>query len=223
MKRITIIMVVAIVISICGMAKAINMWQYTFNGYVTSISDGAGLITAQFGPGFGVNSPVSYTFIVDYDAQATKTFNDGSVYTYVWSSYRQFYGYSTVTTYRYADFISGDVLHEAGGGSHNAPGDVSEYNVYSYYDVSSPGLHDRITFIGGSDDERINISLDNISSSSMTAGTTGFNGYTYAYDSSGSKSQFNFSSTLADVAQIPEPVSAIFYLIGGAFIVRRRK
>src|SRR3990172_2654952 len=117
MRRIsTLIAAFATVFALAGHAKAAPMY-YTFDGTVSSVTDAAGIIA---GAGLSVGSAVTYTLIVDFATDGSYTRNDGTVYTYTDSAYKDYF---------FADYVSGDALWQKDGGFRNDPGYTAEYNV----------------------------------------------------------------------------------------------
>ncbi len=49
-------------------AKASPMY-YTFTSSVSQISDSGGMVSAQYGAGFGVGSAATYTYLIDLQSQ----------------------------------------------------------------------------------------------------------------------------------------------------------
>jgi len=210
MKK-TIVILIALVMLFVGAqkAQAVPMY-YTFSGTVTSYSDIAGIINSKFGAGFGVNSIVTYTFIVDFAADGYQTLNNGDVVTKVDAYWSDYY---------YADYYSGDSLASTDGGYYNNPATagysstgIAEYNYG--IDVSYYGNPNRFFLFGNSKDTRTRISkLGGITLSTMAVGATGIKGFDQARNSNGQRSYIFSNLTLVSV---PEP-STMLLLASGLF------
>jgi PEP-CTERM motif len=119
MKRIsTLIVAIVATVAFVGHARAVPMY-YTFDGTVTTINEvgtGAGI---ALGAGLIVGSDVTYTLIVDFDADGTFTLNNGVV--------NNFADTADVDWF-FTDYVSGNALSEKDGGFFNGDGDTAENN-----------------------------------------------------------------------------------------------
>ena len=213
-KLTTLLAVMAIVFGLSGKAQAVP-YYYTFVGTVSSMMDDAGAIYSQlpyvsndYAIG-GIGATVEYWFIVDLDADGTRTLNDGTVTTY--SDDADF-------DYFYADYFSGDALVQVDGGVWNDPPNVAEYNV-GYDNVGCDGIIEACGLLSGnSDDDYFDIYSASALVSDWAVGTSVWsrNG---AYDSIGNYSYLEAALTLTDISpvnQVPEP-STLLLLGSGLF------
>ena len=105
-----------LILCLPGFASADNKMYYTFEGTITTINDLAGAIAAV---GLEIGSPVTYTIVMDLDAQGSTTYNNGNVTPKIDTAEKDYF---------YTDFISGTVIEPINGGYFNEPGSVAEYN-----------------------------------------------------------------------------------------------
>ncbi len=199
MKKTTILMAALIMLVVSApQAKAVPQY-YTFEGTVSSFSDGAGIITSQFG---SMPTTVTYTVILDFDLPATKTYTDGDVNTP---------SNTASEDYFYADAYSGDYLLQVGGGSNDDPHNVAEYNWGK--DTTTDGL-----VLLNSDDEYMYIS-SLTPFSNMIVGTTGI-GHDWAYNANSEYSFIYSHLTLMSItatnASVPEPSTLL--LLGSGLL-----
>ncbi len=108
MKKTTVVLATLFMLFVGAQkAQALPMY-YTFEGDVDNTVDFAGIIASQLGATFGVGSFITYTLIVDFDADGYETWNDGTVFMYTFPS--------TSDDFFYADYYSGDALWKVDGG-----------------------------------------------------------------------------------------------------------
>ncbi len=201
MKKTTILMAALVMLVVSApQAKAVPQY-YTFEGTVSSFSDGAGIITSQFG---SMPTTVTYTVILDFDLPATKTYTDGHVNTPSNTAFDDYF---------YADAYSGDYLSEVDGGYFhtNDAVDVAEYNWGK--DTTTDGL-----VLLNSDDEYMYIS-SLTPFSNMIVGTTGI-GHDWAYNANSEYSFIYSHLTLMSItatnASVPEPSTLL--LLGSGLL-----
>ena len=219
MKKIsTLIIAIVAVFALAGHAKAAPMY-YTFEGTITSLTDAAGIIAETdltTTTDLTVGGAVTYTFIIDVVASATKTYNDLSVYT--WTDNADY-------DYFFVDYYSGDAIFQKDGGYRNADSWVKEFNVgHEHY----PLWNDKSVISGGSDDDVIRIVSRLTLFSDWTIDTI-LRGTNYAYDSAGAfsliYSDLNLTS-ISDTAPVadegggstPVPEPSTMLLLGSGLI-----
>ncbi len=188
MKKTTILMAALIMLVVSApQAQAVPMY-YTFEGTVSSFSDAAGAITLQMPSGFGIGSAVTYTVILDFDADGYYALHDGSTVAYTDNP--------GIADYFYADAYSGDYLSAVGGGSFGGPSYIAEYNW---------GMNGSI-YTRSPDDTMVMYAP--ILFSTMSLGYSGtITGYNEAYDANANRSVINFALKLTSISDMPPPAS----------------
>ena len=162
MKKIllSIILAGSLVIVGVGIARAVPMY-YTFEGTVTVMADGAGIIANA---GLELGSKVSYVFLIDFDQPGSYRRNNGEI-----GEFGEFY----------AAYISGSMLSEKDGGFYNAPSDIAEYNF---------GFYNWASFYTGSTNSNVYLAIFN--SNILELGSLGRVSNT-AWDAEGNYSQLD--------------------------------
>lgn len=190
MKKLIIIpAMAAMLFSLSGSAMAVPLY-YTFTGSVTYIDDSTGAIADA---GFAIGDSVTYTFILDFDADGTWTLSNGTVNTVADSVFSDYY---------YTDYVSGDALGQDGGamaernyGRDSLTGDFGLLHGNSAYD----GV-DIFSRLADASDWAVN---DTVS------------GYNQAFDSTvGAYSYLRSSLTLTDISPVSVPEPSTLLLLG---------
>ncbi|MEE9543652.1 MAG: PEP-CTERM sorting domain-containing protein [Thermodesulfobacteriota bacterium] len=213
MRKISaLIVAVVAVFALAGHAKAAPMY-YQFDGTASSITDDAGIIADAFGVAFGVGSAVTYTFIVDFNADGTQTLNDGTVNTIADTAEKDFF---------YADYVSGDALWQKDGGTFNDPDDVAEYNNGLNSLLGTEG-----SLYGNSADDYLKIYSPFNFVPDWAIGDIA-RGFNRLADSTGAFSLLYSNLTLTSITptSVPEPSTLLLLgsgLAGLAFVRRRFK
>ncbi len=206
-KMTTLLVVMAALFVMSGKAQAVTMY-YTFEGTVTGASDAAGAVDNA---GLSVGSTVTYTFLVDLDADGAITLNNGADFNYTDSAYADFL---------YSDYVSGDALEQIDGGIYDSGYSIAEYNLgYELSDVDFGYL------IGNSQDDLL-LLYSYLGVSDWAEGDTIY-GYNYAFDSNGAFSYLYANLTLTDISpvSVPEPSTLLLFGAGmlGLIAFRRRQ
>ncbi len=172
--------------------------QYTFEGSITVINDGAGIIADS---GMVLGDRVSYVFVLDFDKPGSYTLINGTV---------NYIGFADTF---FADFVSGDILLEKNGGYFNRSNDVAvaNYGLYGYYSSIYTGSRNSNLYLGIS-----NFSNFVIGSAARVSNT--------AWDSLGNYSQLDAQDLiLTNInSPIPEPDKILLFGIGLAGLLGAR-
>jgi hypothetical protein len=207
MKKLLLSFFSVVVFSVVVNSAEASPKYYTFEGTVTWIADGAGMI-ANKDVSLTYGDAVSYTWLIDYDRPGSYTLNSGLTYNGAGNFY--------------ADIVSGLRLHEVNGGFYNSPGNIAEHN----YGVGTTNGY----LNGGSDD--LFLQIYNISDiRGLSVGDTGMSSYERAFDEKGNATRFqSFDLKVTSVSDsIPQPVpepSTVFLFgagIAGVAFLKRRK
>ena len=194
-----------------GKAQAVPMY-YTFDGTVYNIIGTAPEIAND--QGFFIGDSVTYTFIIDFDANAAITYNSGTVFTYLDTA---------STDYFYTDYVSGDALVEVDGGYYNQGYYPAEYK-YGY------DCLDRICrdLWANSTDDLLQINSNSAISDWVPGGDATMYGINWAYDSTSAYSLLYADLTLTSISPVnavPEPSTLLLLGSGmlGLIAYRRRQ
>ncbi|MEW8348772.1 MAG: PEP-CTERM sorting domain-containing protein [Candidatus Thiodiazotropha taylori] len=200
-------------LALSGYVQAVPLY-FTFDGSIqSSIADDAGAITDA---GLSINDAISYTFLIDFDEQASRINNDGTTYVYP----------DTINNdHFFADHIGSGALGLVDAGFYNAPSNAAEYN-YGQSNISS-GPWTQI--IGGSENHFIAIygpidTINWIVGAALQSDEVVFN-------SSGGFSHILSSLTISGITEVvptsnvPEPSTLLLMSIGmiGLGATRLRK
>ncbi|MEW8143458.1 MAG: hypothetical protein AB2754_20005 [Candidatus Thiodiazotropha endolucinida] len=185
------------ILSISGSTGAASI--YSFNGNVTSIDDGTGIIGAT---GLAIGDSVTYEFLVDTNLPGTITRNNGD--TVIQLDPPNF----SNLDYFYADLISGSIIDEIDGGSYNNSNDVAEYN-YGWENITDI---DEGLLIGGSRDNHVVVRAP-LDFSDWTIGLS-LVGYERAYGQNFINSDAIYSLELTSITPAPIPLPAAAWLFG---------
>ena len=107
-----------------------NQRYYTFVGSIGAVEDVPGILADQ---GIGIGDEITFTILLDFDAQGTNTLNNGAVI--------------PVSDYFYADYISGTNIEPRDGGCYNDPEDVAEMNQ-AWDEVLGTGEYRSNVYVG---------------------------------------------------------------------------
>jgi len=177
-----------LVLGMAGTVFAVPMY-YTFEGAVTLIMDNAGIIADA---GLGLGSTTTYTFLLDFDADGSRSLNNGSIIPYV---------DKPTNDYFYADYISGNALEEKDGGSHNDATDVAEYNFGNSF-VNNASTEVTQIF-GNSGDNHIMLYSTSAFANNWTVGYNDLIVSNHAFDSAGVKSTLLSQVALISIVDAP--------------------
>lgn len=221
MKKITRLLTVFIIAAGLNIsAQAIPMY-YTFEGSITTIShDNAGAIANA---GFNEGDSVSYTLIVDLDADATETHFGGYV---DYDSYTD----SSSWDYFYVDYYSGDALQQIDGGFYNTVGPADGSGLMSASEsnwgystlIGQPGS----TLHVNSDDDLLQIKNTGLNLTDWTIGTWVHAG-NWAFDSENNQSHLFADVMLTNISlvnnyiAVPEPATIFLFILGLAGLALR--
>mgnify|MGYP000008807426 CR=1 FL=1 len=166
---------------------------YTFEGNITKIQDGAGIVADA---GLSLGDDVSYKFLFDFDRQGEYVQNNGTIV--------------PVGGTFYVDLISGSLIDEKDGGFFNEDKDPYELN----YGWDSTGR-----LLSNLFDNRTDIESEilGVRVSSWSVGDRVY-GQEAAYDSVGVSSVVKSHLTLTSIS-VPEPSSLLSLCIGFFSIV----
>ena len=164
----------------------------TFDGYVSSVQDSAGIISEA---GVNIGDSVSFVVYVDYERLGENTRNDGGV---VYSSD----GCNNVSCndFYYVDLASDTLLSEKDGGFYNEPYNNAKYNTGEF--ISFNEWH--VLNIGSTDNYLYFWWYGLTPITSWSVGHELY-GYESAYDSTGLHSNLSYTLTLADITAVPVP------------------
>lgn len=175
---------------------------YTFAGEIVRFSDEAGAFATS---GLAVGDSVLYQFIIDFDAQGSVTYNDGSVVQPPdVCDPPQIDG---VCDYFYTQLLTSNYLREIDGGSHNAPDDIGSIRIGEER-TSTEGWAG-VTLFGGSADALVYAFATDCGScliESIVLGTR-FSGFDRVFDNMGKYSLFQADLELMDISVVPIPAA----------------
>ena len=215
-KFLVVLFLLMIMLGVSGTVNAVPMY-YTFEGLVSEItSDNAGIISDA---GLIEGSPVTYTFLVDFDADGSWTDIDGNKHIISDDE-------ANGLDFFYTDYISGSALKAEEGGTH-------PYDTYAtsteWAAENNIGLDDSSFgegyLWGNSDDDSLLIGFDWLStghlytSSSLVSNWvvgTEVPAINQAYAIDGSFSELYAKLTLTKISPIPEPTTML--LLGSGLI-----
>ncbi len=189
---------------------------YTFTGTVTSGWDDAGIVQNTYGTSDLTGNPVEYLVLIDPTANATVTYNDGTIET--WDDIPANLGLGFTVDHFFADFVSGSLIDEEVGGAKNAPDDAAEFNVGASLDYAD-STPDSSSLLLESDDEVTQFSTQGLFAD-WIIGQRFFGSERAFGPSDGFWSEIQSDLVLTDISSAvsPVPIPAAVWLFGTALI-----
>lgn len=184
---------------------------YTFEGEINHLQDSFNIISDA---GLAIGDQVSYTFLVDRDKDATRTYNNSDIYTYP--------DYPASDNF-FVDVIDGSLIDEVANAFYGGANDVAEYNHGYVSTYSQAPIYSSL--FGGSDNNCIRI-LNNIHFNDWTIGTSTVGTEAAMGLDSFDIASYRSSLTLVSISEtyrVPEPLSLILLCTGlaGLSVIRR--
>lgn len=184
---------------------------YTFQGIVSQLnSDDAGIISDLE---VTVGTAMTYTYLVDFERDAERTFDNGTHTTLSDSPAAQMDLF-------YVEHLAGALLDEKNGGFYNGDMAIASMNDgYVRTDSNDSFLH------GGSSDHAIYVGSQNITLADWIIGTS-IIGMEVAYSSDGTYSLITTDLMITDISTaepVPEPATLFLMIPGIIGIIGFRK